>query len=216
MGNKKLLLILIVIALTACQKSVGENISLPIPQSSPVTAPTPTSTPYQGSLIQKIDFKNFTYTGPDDYADTFTLINGERPMIHGKVDGISLSQVVYSDLTGDGEDDAIISMFVQNNGTAKYSLVFIYTLKNKRPKLIWCFKSGDRAVGGLKDIATENGALIVEFYGISKLDNGQWSFDILENKYRGDGVRTMYTRNRIKWNGKMFVSDGEPESYDIQ
>jgi len=204
-------------AFSACQKSTVEN-NLVSPQSLPTVSPTlntsSTPAPNLDSPIRKVDFKNFTYSGTDDYPGIFKLKNGEKPYEHMREDGIDLYKTEYADLTGDGEEEAILSMSIQTGGSAIPNLIYIYTLKNDKPKLLWSFITGDRADGGLKKLYVENGELVVELFGDSKIVGDKWSFSIPKEKYLGDGRLSIYTSNRFKWNGKKFKTIEKPELFD--
>jgi len=202
------------IAFAACQEST-ENIVLPVPQASPTITPTKEPTPGQDSPIRRIDFKNFRYVGPDDYAESFTLKDGKKPFVFRKKDGISLIEVKYADLTGDGDEEAIITMGIQTGGSASHCLLFVYAMKNGKPQPLLKFITGDRADGGLKDIFQNNGELVVELFGVTNLVNGSWKTTTPEDKKRGDCCPTLYTRTKFKWNGIQFVIHGSPEVFDI-
>src|SRR5689334_22330073 len=68
------------------------------PSTTPTIQSTPTPLPASNSPIRKIDFRNFRYSGPDDFAEAFTLKEGERPFVQRKESGISLNEVQYADL----------------------------------------------------------------------------------------------------------------------
>lgn len=206
----------IAFAFSACQKSTAEN-NQASPQSLPTVSPTSSLSsilsPNSDSPIRKVDFKNFAFPETKDYPE-FRLKDGEKPYEHMREDGIDLFKIEYSDLTNDGKEEAILMMSIQTGGSAIPNLIYIYTLKNGKPKLLWEFMTGDRADGGLKKIYTENGELIVELFGDSKIVDDKWSFHIPEEKYLGDGRPSIYTKNRFKWDGKKFTVEGKPELFD--
>ncbi len=157
-GKLLVILLFAVIAFnsSACQKSIADNINiLPSPTASPVQVFSPTSTPNLVSPIRKVDFENFTYPDAGDYQE-FKLKNGAKSYKHLEEDGIYLGKIEYTDVTGDRKEDAILLMGIQTGGSAIPTLIYIYTLKNEKPKLLWAFMTGDRADGGLKDIYAEN------------------------------------------------------------
>ncbi|MGH9942726.1 MAG: hypothetical protein ACRD9R_10280, partial [Pyrinomonadaceae bacterium] len=108
----------------------------------------------QRTDIRRVDFANFTYPWTADLIDpansrkTFTLKAGKLPAAHdekGHVDemGVYLQLVSYGDVTGDGLEEAILSMSIQTGGSAIPGLVYVCTLRNNRPRLLWFFSTGD-------------------------------------------------------------------------
>jgi len=134
-------------AFSACQKSTTEDVQT---QSQPVISPTPD----ENLLIKEIDFKNFTY--PDKKGkNIFTLTNGEEPFGQMKDIAFKLENIEYADLTNDEEDEAIIHILVQY-GAGSSGLLYIYTLENNKPKILWYVESGYGAEGELKKVYAEN------------------------------------------------------------
>lgn len=155
MKRKYFILIINIIAVSvflACQKSAAD-----VGKISPATTvsqtPLPTQTPELNSPIRKINFKNFNYPNAGGYVG-FKLRNGEKPYVHQKEDGIELYKIDYADVTNDSVEDAIIFMSIQTGGSMIPNLIYIYTLQKNKPKLLWGFLTGDRAVGGLKKVYT--------------------------------------------------------------
>lgn len=202
---------------SACQKSAAEN-SKTETESSPAVSPTPgisiTPVPNLNSPIRKVDFDNFTYSAIDDYGETFTLKNAEKTFKMGEEDGIDLFRTEYADLTDDGNEEAILTMSIQTGGSSMPNLIYIYTLKNTKPKLLWGFMTGDRAEGGLKKVYAENGELVVETFGDNKFEDDKWKFDFPQNRFSGYCCPTAYTKIRFKYNGTKFVAQGKPELFD--
>ncbi len=148
----KFLIAAIVFTFSACQKSEADNINISPSKafSSPQT-PNPISSPALDSPVRKVDFKNFTYPWTEDlsskFEKTFTLKNGERPYEpHGSM-GISLDKIEYVDVTNDTVDEAILTISLQTGGSAMPNIIYIYSLENEKPKLLWSFDTGDRAEG---------------------------------------------------------------------
>ncbi len=151
--------------------------------------------------IRTVDFYNFTYFWPEGLLDptdrdkTFRLKKGRRPetrFADGQVNemGITLGKIVYGDVTGDEFEEAIIEMSILTGGTAQPNIVYIYTMKNRRPKLLWYFSTGDRADGGYRNAYAQNGRLVIELF------NPEGS--------QGDCCPIKYTRTIYEWRETRF------------
>lgn len=190
------------------------------------------------SPIGKFDFKNFTYElprgwqNPDGTAD-ITLTNGRVAPYQGPATkeemsdeekaeirqkrriGMSYVTTKFMDVTGDGQDEAIVILKVETAGSAIPQIVYVFDWKNGKPELLWPFRTGDRADGGLKDIRIENGLLIVELYGQDRFLLGPTE----TAKVTGDEEQlccpTYWTRSFYKWNGKSFLMQGKRLTYSI-
>ena len=75
--------------------------------------------------------------------------------------------------------------------------------------MLWYFRTGDRADGGLKDIRPENGMLLIELYGQDRYMLGE----VETGKITGDEEQlccpTHFTRTIYKWNGRNFIRQGD-------
>jgi hypothetical protein len=169
--------------------------------------------PSRQSSIRRIDFANFTYTRKPVYMsgpETFTLQNGEFEGGEHR-DPVGLASVVYSDVTGDGDEEALVVINMSVKGTAISYFVYIYSLENQKPKLLWAFAAGDRADGGLRQVAAAGGELIIELYGIGKT--------IGKDLYAEDGMMggaccpTHFTRAKYHWSGNTFMQKGPEEVF---
>jgi hypothetical protein len=104
--------------------------------------------------------------------------------------GITLGKIVYGDVTGDKQEEAIIEMSILTGGTAQPNIVYVYTLQKNRPQLLWHFSTGDRADGGFRNAYAENGCLVVELSNpIGK---------------RGDCCPVKYDRTVYEWKANRF------------
>ncbi len=112
--------------------------------------------------------------------------------------GVSLDNINYGDTTTDGQEEAIINLSIQTGGSATPNAIYVYTIKNEKPELLWSFDTGDRAEGGLKKVYAENGNLIVELFGDDKFENGEWEYDIPEGKFKGLCCPKVFTKFRFK------------------
>ncbi len=189
------------------------------------------------SPIGNFDFRNFTYElprgwqNPDGTAE-ITLSNGKIAPVSRQISEnmadeekaaaksqrrIGMSYVIakYFDVTGDGEDEAIVVLKVETGGSAIPQLVYVFSWKGNGPELIWPFRTGDRADGGLKDLRPENGELVVELYGQDRFILGQTE----TGKITGDEEQlccpTSFTRTRYKWNGNTFLMQGKRLTYSM-
>ncbi len=178
------------------------------------------------SPLASFDFKNFTYPLPRGWQNPdgsdLTLTDGRRVPVSKFVDedmadeekveakstrriGMSYVTTKYMDITGDGQDEAIVILKVETTGNAIPQLVYVYEWKDEAPMLLWNFRTGDRADGGLKDMRAENGELVVELYGQDRFLLGQTE----TGKITGDEEQlccpTFFTRTFYKWNGKNFL-----------
>jgi hypothetical protein len=168
--------------------------------------------------IGNFDFRNHSYPLPrgwvDPDGDEAVLSNGERKMTEEKI-GLSFVTVKYFDVTGDGRDEALVILKIVTAGSAIPQIAYIYDWKDEKPELIWYFRTGDRADGGLKDVRPDNEELIVELYGQDRFLIGE----VETLKVTGDIEQlccpTYYTRTRYKWNGKNFLMQGKRLTFSV-
>ncbi len=187
------------------------------------------------SPIGSFDFRNHTYPLPrgwhnPDGTDEIRLENGRLEPIAGTVSddmsdtekaearsqrriGLSYVSTRFFDATGDGQDDAVVILKIETAGNAIPQLAYIFEWKDEKPELIWHFRTGDRADGGLKDIRVEDGALAIELFGQDRFMLGS----IETGKITGDEEQlccpTHFTRSFYKWNGKNFLRQGKRLTY---
>ena len=199
-----------------------------------VSAQTPSPTPQMPNLqaeildnrfkttaspIGKLDFTNYTYPFPRGWQDVgsreFTLENGKRPMSADKI-GMSYLTTKFFDVTGDGEDEAFVILKVDTAGSAIPQIVYIFTMKDGEPQIIWYFRTGDRADGGLKDFRPENGDLVIELFGQDRYLIGEGE----TLKITGDEEQiccpTHFTRTAYKWNNDKFSMQGKRLTFSTQ
>lgn len=186
------------------------------------------------SPLASFDFKNFTYPLPRGWQNPdgsdLTLVDGRIEPVSKFIDedmpdeeklearatrriGMSYVTTKYMDVTGDGHDEAFVILKVETTGNAIPQLVYVYEWKDGKPELIWNFRTGDRADGGLKDLRSENGELVVELYGQDRFLLGETE----TGKITGDEEQlccpTHFTRTRYRWNGKNFLLQGKRFTY---
>lgn len=200
--------------------------SVPTPSPSPsmsmVKNPTQViANPSSASPIRKIDFKNFTYPWyPTDYTPPhgerkITLRDGEMKVDAAKnTDRLwaSLANVSYADLTGDGKEEAIVTVTTNFDPNGSVACIFVYTLRSDEPKLLWSHETGDRADGGLRSLRVEGFDLVVEQYDI-KFDRAKGSYE------EGTALccPKRFIRARYRWDSEHFAkskSETLPNEYD--
>lgn len=189
------------------------------------------------SPIGKFDFKNFTYElprgwqNPDGTAD-IKLADGKAAPVKTFTDdkmgedekavaksqrriGATLVAVKYFDVTGDGEDEAIVVLKVETGGSAIPQIVYVFTWRDGRPDLLWPFRTGDRADGGLKDLRPANGDLVVELYGQDRFVLGQTETGKITGDLEQLCCPAYFTRSAYKWNGKNFLLQGKRLTFAV-
>lgn len=169
--------------------------------------------------IGKYDFRNYTYPLPIGWQGAgireITLENGSYPMSIEHV-GASYVGTKFGDVTGDGREDAMVVVKIETGGSANPQIVYIFEWKDDKPEMIWYFRTGDRADGGIKDLRAESGEIILQLYGQDRYLIGN-----LETlKITGDVEQICcpiyFTRTRYKWDGTNFKLQGKRETYSIE
>jgi len=155
--------------------------------------------------IHKIDFKNFTYQPYCAGEDTKSIHvkNGEYSKAtqeDGFVDHFyfNIMDVTYGDVTGDGEDDAMILSVCNTGGTGNFTEGFVYTMKAGKPALLARVPGGDRADGGLRSITVENGLLVVEYNDPEKAAGACCPEGVAIQKMRVSGSKVIDVGSPIK------------------
>ena len=146
--------------------------------------------------IRSIDWKNFTYpwypadTNPPYRSRKITLVRGEFIVYANpgkKIENLSMSfaNAKYSDLTGDGREEAIVTISGTETFNSFTGCIFVYSLKRGKLSLIWQHEIGDRGIGGLKDLKVVDRNLVIEQY------NG-----------RCPGCMERFRRSYYRWDGR--------------
>lgn len=162
------------------------------------------------SPIAKVDFKNFAFPvkTADAKEQTVTLKDGKAAKT-AEMAGATLGNILYADVTGDKASEAIIDVAMEGEKDAKTTMVYVYTLENEKPKLLWSFETAGGDKTGLKAITADKGNLMVEMFGDVKFVKGV--FETAATTEKGK-----YTKTQLKWNGKEFAVEGSPEVLDIE
>jgi hypothetical protein len=125
----------------------------------------------QPPSVRQVDFRNFTYRpaclGLDGKTPPIRVKDGEYSRDNGVEDRVyfKVVDVVFGDLDGDSQEEAIVETVCNTGGTGNFSDGIIFKLKNGRPAPVATLGMGDRADGGIHKIAVENGLIKVGRYG---------------------------------------------------
>jgi hypothetical protein len=117
------------------------------------------------SEIRAIDWQNRTYVL--DELGPVVVKNGEgelrRPAEEDAIGGsYTVARPVFGDVDGDGIEDVIVSSVLSTGGTGRFSDVRIYTMKDGRVVELAAIPGGDRGDGGVRRVAIEGHAVVVE------------------------------------------------------
>ncbi len=154
------------------------------------------------SPMAKVDFKNFSYPmeigAKDEMEKSLTLKDGKLEKTK-TAKGAELGKVQYADLTGDKIDEAIVEVGITGEKDAKSNMVYVYTLENEKPKLLWNFETAGGEKNGIKEISAKDGKLLVEMFGDVKFNKG--NFEVVKSKEKVDGKTT---KIELEWKDKGF------------
>lgn len=188
------------------------------------------------SPLASVDFKNYSYPLPHGWQNPdgsdLTLTNGKLDPVSADTDlgmdpedvaearslrriGGSYVTTRFFDVTGDGEDEAIVIIKIETTGSAVPQIVYVFTNKQDKPELIWYFRTGDRADGGLKDLRPENGQLVLELYGQDRFLLGEAETSKITDDYEQICCPTFFTRSFYKWNGRNFQMQGKRLTFSV-
>ena len=182
------------------------------------------------------DFKNYSYDMPRGWENPdgsqIKLVNGRVAPISVDVNekmsdeekaerksqrriGLSYVTTKYLDVNTDGEDEAVVILKIETGGAAIPQVVYVFAWKDGKPELIWQFRTGDRADGGLKDIRAENGMMTVELYGQDRFLLGQTETGKITGDVEQLCCPTHFSRSHYKWNGNSFLLQGKRLTYSV-
>jgi hypothetical protein len=143
--------------------------------------------------IRQIDFKNFTFTRQKG-EEAIQFRDGKY--VADSNHKYDLMRIAYGDLTGDGNEEAIVLLRGQNTPASRIlDEVFIYSLKNKRAALLTNFegrKRGDYilSISSLgSNFRVENNVLIIDQAVALEDDNDYIPTRFYTIKYRLKGKR---------------------------
>jgi hypothetical protein len=188
------------------------------------------------SPLAKFDFKNYTYPLPRGWQNPdnsdITLTNGRLAPLSVDVNddmsdeekaqakserriGMSYVATKYMDVTGDSKDEALVILKVETAGSAIPQIVYVFDWKDNKPELIWYFRTGDRADGGLKNFDVAASEFVVELFGQDRFLLGATETGKITGDYEQLCCPTYFTRTYYKWNGKNFLMNKKRLTYSI-
>ena len=171
--------------------------------------------------IRDIDFRNFSYSKLPTRKCSMAIVllrDGKYEASERRVPrkipskdcwSVVVGTIEYGDVTGDGKEEAMVVLYAERGGTESSNDVFVYTLKNGKPVVLWKFASGDRADGGLRKIHAEDSKVVVELAGKNKIIGGNLYAD--DGTSNGDCCPTVFTRTKYQWVGGRFRRRGRIE-----
>jgi hypothetical protein len=111
--------------------------------------------------------------------------------------GFTLKSVKFSDVTGDGREDAIVVIHLDTGGTQQTDYAYIFSFVDEKPKLLAYFHSGDRAYAGLRGVYGDHEQLVIELFD--------------PEKRQGDCCSSQFVRTRYRWHDGRFEAVGASE-----
>ncbi|HEY5380844.1 MAG TPA: hypothetical protein VIJ65_01205 [Acidobacteriaceae bacterium] len=161
--------------------------------------------------IRQVDFKNFTYPVSGhllghsslQWLDSSTANTNRKPIQlvdgkdlakissfvmdgkeYGQYEGFTFESVRYADLTGDGNEEAIVDLMYHSGGTQTTDYVYIYTLDQHRPKLLAYCHTGSRSDSGLYGVYGKKGMLVFELLDPTRSQGECCSSGVLISRYK--------------------------------
>jgi hypothetical protein len=143
--------------------------------------------------IRQVDFRNFTYQA-HCLDKTVTVQDGRfSEVLEGEEAGFSVTEVIYGDLTADGQPEAVVRTFCW---PGRASQAFVITMRDGKPMPIAELGPGYGAIGGIRKIWIADGALKVETL---------WTDDASTSNPKAIEVET------YRWQDDRLVLVGQPE-----
>lgn len=148
------------------------------------------------SEIRALDFRNFDFSSYPLFEKNKSVVlkNGRSTLANGFE--ILLTGVFYTDIADEDDDEALVILEI-GDGNATHHVLLVFTLSNKKPKLLANFRFGDDN----RNFATAFGAhgeLIIETY----------------NQLAGDAecCPSVIEISNYKWTNGKFSLQGKPQT----
>jgi hypothetical protein len=120
--------------------------------------------------VRAIDWRNRSYaleelgavTVKDGRAD-FAIDDDGKVVATGATPGsFRVEPPLFTDIDGNGTEDAIIAASLGTGGTGQFSQVMVFTLRGGNVVELGGIPGGDRGDGGIRHVALDGNAVIVE------------------------------------------------------
>ncbi len=182
--------------------------------------------------IRQIDFKNFTYAWsepePPEDEDVpwhwfnsptdshFRAVHGlhhfysakQEPYEREHAPLISVDSVVYGDLDGDGNEEAVVAMNYSTGGTFNWDYLYVFTLDSGRAKLIERMETGSGGSGGLVRMSVQHQFLVIDFADPEQIAGDCCSKGFIRVHYRLQEGEFIEDGERGR--GKLDLIEGPP------
>ncbi|MGO4212421.1 hypothetical protein AB4Y89_21045 [Terriglobus sp. 2YAB30_2] len=103
---------------------------------------------------------------------------------YAQYQGFTFEFVRYADLTGDGNEEAIVDLRYYSGGTQTTDYVYVYTLDQHQPKLLAYCHTGSRSDSGLYGVYGQKGLLVFELFDPSRSEGDCCSSGVLITRYK--------------------------------
>jgi len=168
---------------------------------------TAQSSPKHVRDIRQVDFQNFAY----NVGSESMRISGGGGTYNGRGKevfsySVERVRVSYGDLTGDGKNEAAVTLYYTGGGTGAFSKGFVFTLRQGRLVLLAHFAGGDRADGGIREVSIQDGLLRVQRNEPERMN--EVPVGLCCPLYL---ITTVY-----RWDGSNLVQVGEPQKVEAQ
>jgi hypothetical protein len=119
--------------------------------------------------------------GSDLTKTSSVVVDGKE---YGQYEGFTFESVKYADLTGDGNEEAIIILMYHSGGTQTTNYVYIYTFEEHGPKLLAYCHTGNRSDSGLYGVYAKSGLLVFELLDPARASGECCSSGVLISHYK--------------------------------
>jgi len=156
--------------------------------------------------FELVDFANRPY-GPYKFSDgnviNLTLNDGESHILNKPYAGwFSLKDVYYSDLTGDGNEEAIVVLshvMCREACDEKSHLIYVYTGRNGNLRTLWQYETGNNVNGcSLKSLTVDGKQIVMELFGRCPKEGVDYAFP-------GKGTIEDLTYVLFRFDGRTFA-----------
>lgn len=126
-----------------------------------------TSTTEAAGTIADVDFANFTYApdtcGDDTERSPFVVKDGSASSESGTNLAVLVDQVVYGDVTDDGDDDAVVLVTCNAGGNASWVIPLVYTVDDDgKPERIGVLVGDGREDRQVQSASISDGQIVTD------------------------------------------------------